>query len=317
MSDQIIIYIAACAFDTRLTRICVASVRRYYPDAPIRLLPGGKISPLLVRELKRHWSVDIAKIPGGDYGWGFVKLEPLFGPCGERFLVLDSDTVMTGPVLDLWTNGHAPFLVNDEKPSEPGIMQVYYDWEKVRRIDSKAQEPQFVFNSGQWFGTAGILKRNDFMPWVEWAMPRRLRHPDGFMPGDQGILNYILNQKAAMDGLRIERRKIMCWPGHGMQGLSAASVSDGTASSLVVHWAGMKKARHRDMVGSDLLDFFEKQYYRSLPAGGLRIFFDRIRDVLHQWRRSFWTWVRLSFHYKIMAPFLKKLNCERLYAHSR
>ena len=301
-----VVYIAACALDTLFTRICVASVRRFYPNAPILLLPGGKLSPSLVRELRRYFGVEIAKIPEGNYGWGFVKLEALFGPRGERFLVLDSDTVMTGRILDIWTKSDVPFLVSNEKPSETDINRIYYNWEKVRQIDPKARAPQFIFNSGQWFGTAGVLTRDDFKPWVEWTMPRRLHYPDFFMPGDQGILNYVVNQKAALDGLRVERREFMLWPGRGMQGLNATAVSEGTAPSFVVHWAGMKKTRHRDMVGSDLLDFFEKQYYRRLPAGGVRIFFDGYKDVLYQWLCSFWVWVRLSFRYKVMARFHKK-----------
>ena len=297
------VYIAVCAADARLARICIASVRRYYPDVPIRLLPGGKISSSLVRDSKRHWDVDVAKIPSGDYGWGFVKLEALFGPAGERFLVLDSDTVITGPVLDLWKKGEAPFLVNAETPSETE-MQVHYDWEKARQIDGDCPPPQFIFNSGQWFGTAGLLTRDDFNSGLEWTMPRRLRHPDVFKNGEQGILNYVLNRKAAFHGLRVDRLPLMLWPGRGMGGLNAQAVSCGAAPSCVVHWAGMRKARHRDMVGCDLLDLFEQQYYRPLPAGAVRIIFDRCLDVvLNQWLRFFRLWVRLFFRYKIMPLF--------------
>src|ERR1700730_16478121 len=113
-----VVYIAASAHDARFTRICVASVRRYYPDIRIRILPGGPLSPGLVRELRRYWDVDVQPLPPGDYGWGFVKLEPLLGRAGETFLVLDSDTALTGPVLDAWRDRAAPFLVDDEQQSE-------------------------------------------------------------------------------------------------------------------------------------------------------------------------------------------------------
>lgn len=300
-----VIYIASCAHDARLTRICVASVRRFYPETPIRLLPGGKLNASLVRELSRYFNVGIAPIPEGDYGWGFVKLEPLFGAAGERFLVLDSDTVMTGPVLEMWERSEALFLVNYEKPDEIELKQIYYDWEKIRPIDARARRPEFVFNSGQWFGTAGVLKRDDFKPWIEWTMPRRLTHPDFFMPGDQGILNYVLNQKEASDGLSVDRQPLMLWPGRGMQGLNAEAVACGTTPSLIVHWAGMKKARHRDMIGYDLLDFFEKQYYKQLSASDARVIFDKCQDVLSQWVRSFWLRVSLAFRYKVMSTFSK------------
>jgi len=277
------IYIAASAYDGRYTRICVASIRYFYPDIPIRLVVGGPLERGLAEELRRHWRVETADLPRGDYGWGFVKLEVLFGPPGEKFLVLDSDTVLTGPVLDAWSESRAAFLVDDETQSEADTKRLYYDWEKVRTADPAARPPRFVFNTGQWFGTAGVLQRDDFTPWVEWTMPRKLRHPEHFMPGDQGILNYVLNRKAETESLCIERRKIMRWPGHSMDGLSAETVSKRAAAPLVVHWAGMKRMRQRDMVGSDLLAFFERVYYQQLTAGGPRRIAAGCRDALSAW----------------------------------
>jgi len=158
---------------------------------------------------------------------------------------------------------------------------------KLRLIDAGAQPPRFVFNSGQWFGTAGVLTREDFAPWVEWTMPRKLRHPEQFMPGDQGILNYVLNRKIALGDLQVERRQIMRWPGHSMEGLSAETVKRRVAMPLVVHWAGFKKARQRDMPGADLLALFEKVYYERLPAGeGRRIFAGCQQTLSHRLREA-------------------------------
>ena len=277
------VYIAASKLDARFTRICVASVRYFHPEIPIRLLVGDRLQRGLAHELRRYGGIRIADIPKGNYGWGFVKLEPLFGAPGERFLILDSDTALTGPILDDWNDSDAPFLVDNEQYSEENVKLRYYDWRKVREVDPTAQPPLFVFNSGQWFGTAGVLTRDDFAPWVEWTMPRTLRHPEYFMPGDQGILNYVLNQKAATDGLRVERRQIMRWPGHSMGGLDAETVSKRAAAPRVVHWAGVKKARQRDMIGADLLKRFEKVYYKRLPVGEARRFFAGYRDALSYW----------------------------------
>lgn len=264
------IYIAASAHDARFTRICVASIRYFYPDAVIRLLAGGKLEHGLREELARYWDVAAADVSPGDYGWGFVKLEPLFGKDGERFLVVDSDTVFAGPVLDARASSAADFLVDDERQTETDTRRLYYDWRKVAAIDAAARSPQFVFNTGQWFGAAGVLTREDFAPWVDWTMPRRLKHPDCFMPGEQGILNFILNQKAAREDLRLERCSIMRWPGHGLEGLDAHTVAERRAPPVVVHWAGMKKPRLSEMAGADLLGFFENRYYGRLPMSRLR-----------------------------------------------
>ena len=264
------VYVAASAHDARFTRTCVASIRRFYPAVPIRLLAGGPVQRGLLGELWKYWKVEPAAVTSGDYGWGFVKLEPLFASPGERFLVLDSDTVLTGPVIDLWRKDGAPFLVDDEEQTEADTRSLYYDWDKIRKIDPDAARPHFVFNSGQWFGTAGVLTRDDFSQWLEWTMPRRLRYPAFFMPGEQGVLNYVLNRKVAAAGLAVRREKIMRWPGHSMVGLSADKVADGSAQPLIVHWAGVKKYCFSCMAGSDILTFFERHYYGRMPMGALR-----------------------------------------------
>jgi len=273
------IYLAACARDARLTRICIASIRYFYPDIPINLLAGDIIQSGLSAEVKRYWNVDVVNLPIGDYGWGMVKLEPLFGPAGQRFMVVDVDTVFTGKVLDLRAQSDAPFFVDDEQLSDADFKRLYYDWDKLRDIDPNVQSATKAFNVGQWFGTAGLVQREEFDRWVEWTLPRRLRYPNLFMGGDQGVCNYVLLQKEALGKLRIDRRTFMRWPANGMADLDVDSVAGGTAPALVIHWAGVKAIFLRNMVGSDILRFFEDYYYSKLPTGRLRRTFALLRHI--------------------------------------
>jgi hypothetical protein len=290
------IYVAASARDARYTRICVASIRYFYPDVPIRLLAGSTLQRGLAKELHRYWGVELVDLPRGDYGWGLVKLEPLFGPAGHTFLLMDADTVLAGPVLDLRAPSDAPFFVDNEKLPKADSKRLYYDWESLSKLDPNVQSAQRAFNSGQWFGTAGLLTREDFDPWINWTMPRTLRHPEYFMGGEQGVLNYVVLQKEALSGLRVDRCTIMRWPGHSMDGLDAESVSKRTAPPLIVHWAGMKKMRLRHMVGSDLLLHFERFYYDRLPGGTLRRFFANYQHFLIHWLH--WLRVRMKLAYR-------------------
>jgi hypothetical protein len=294
------IYITAATHDSRYTRICVASVRYFYPNVTIRLLIGGVLQRGLADELRRYWNVSAADIPNGDYGWGFVKLEPLFRPTGERFLVLDSDTVMTGPVLDLAAKYDGDFLVDDEIQPPQRAKEIYYDCGRAAEEGLQIKESEFLFNTGQWFGKSGVLSRSDFARVIEWSLPRRVCNPSVFKNGEQGVLNFVVNEQFRSGKIRVARVPLMRWPVHGMQGLDVHAVSRRSAAPLVVHWAGLKKARQRDMVGSDLLGFFERQYYgklrygralrliRSIPYGpsdrrrllrGVRKF---MRNVLHR-----------------------------------
>lgn len=278
-----VIYLAACSRDARLTRICLASIRYFYPDVPIRILAGDILQRGLAGELKRHWGIEVVDLPVGDYGWGYVKLEPLFGPKGQSFMVCDVDTAFTGRVLDMRAESDAPFFVDNEQLSDADFKRLYYDWEKLAAIDPDVQSARKAFNVGQWFGTAGIVTREEFDPWLEWTLPRQQRYPDLFMGGDQGVMNYVVLKKEAFAGLRIDRAEFMRWPGHGMDDLTPEAVRDGTAPARVIHWAGMKAILLRDMVGGDLLQFYEDFYYSRMPLG-------RIRRRLALWRHVWIHW---------------------------
>ncbi len=302
-----VVYLAACSRDARLTRICIASIRYFYPDVPIKILAGDILQSGLAEEVKTYWNVDLVDLPTGDYGWGLVKLEPLFGPAGQRFMVCDVDTVFTGPVLDVRAMSDAPFFVDDEQLSDADFKRLYYDWEALARVDPDVQSARRAFNVGQWFGTAGIVQRKEFDYLVEWSLPRVLRQPDVFMGGDQGILNYVILKKEALNGLRIERQTFMRWPANGMSDLTPDAIRSGTAPTLVVHWAGMKAIFLRNMVGGDLLQFFEDYYYTRLRLG-------RMRRVLDLWRHG---WMQWSFKVSTPCRLLLRRLLQPLKGHKR
>lgn len=289
------VYLGACAWDGRLTRICVASIRYFYPDIPIRILAGDTLQAGLAEELKRHWNVDLHPLPGGDYGSGFVKLEPLFGPPGERFLLIDVDTAFAGNVLDLAEQCDAPFIVDDEMLPDADLKRLYYDWEKLAAVDPDVLKPVHAFNTGQWVGTAGVLTRADFDPLVEWTMPRRLRYPAMFMTGDQGILNYVLIRKQAREGLNVARRKIMRWPGHSLEGLDVPAIAARRGPPQVIHWAGMKNVFLSKMVAADILMFFERYYYDNMPGRRVRRVADNVDHVWRQYRHTLAVRARIRY----------------------
>lgn len=290
-----VIYLAACSRDARLTRICLASIRYFYPDMPIRILAGDILQRGLARELKKHWNVDVADLPVGDFGWGFVKLEPLFGPKGQRFMVCDVDTAFTGRVLEERAKSDAPFWVDNEHLSDDDFKRLYFDWEKLASLDPDVQSAQRAFNVGQWFGEAGLVERDEFDDWLEWTLPRRLKYPDVFMGGDQGVMNYVVLKKEAFAGLRIDRVELMRWPGHGMDDLSPEAVRNGTAPARVIHWAGMKAIFLHNTVGGDLLQFYEDFYYSRMPLGRIRRRLALWRHVWVHWRFNTFRPFRLAF----------------------
>src|SRR5260370_42630976 len=73
------IYVAASATDARYTRICVASVRYFYPHIPVRLLVSGRLQHGLTEELRRYLDVRAAELSAKrGHGLGVVKFATFF-----------------------------------------------------------------------------------------------------------------------------------------------------------------------------------------------------------------------------------------------
>jgi hypothetical protein len=63
---------------------------------------------------------------------------------------------------------------------------------------------------------------------------------------------------------------MLCYPPFGMEGLDAETVTNRTGPIRIIHWSGIKKIRQRNMIGADVLAYFEKLYFQRLPAGQVR-----------------------------------------------
>lgn len=290
------IYVAICNHDARFSRICAASIRAVYPDVPIRLLIGGHISHSRLRELAGVWDAHPAPhVPPGEYGWGFVKLEPLFGPPGERFLVLDSDTALLGPVLEGLPD--APFIVDREEQTEEETRRLYYDWEAIQRIDTEATPPAFVFNTGQWVGTAGALRRDDFAPFLHPGTPSSVRDREAFRQGEQGLFNYVLNRAVREGRTDVARHPLMRWPGHDTSDVHIADVAEGPQSphAQVMHWAGFKAPRLAALPRADLLRYFEQRHYAAQGGGEVLRRFRAVSTAIEIHGRRLQTRLRQRF----------------------
>ncbi|MEP7067386.1 MAG: hypothetical protein ABI889_15230, partial [Gemmatimonadota bacterium] len=190
------VYIAANRSDLRLTRICVASVRRWYPDIPVFLLKDETNGPFDSREIESTWNVRVWPTRERSFGWGFIKLEPLFDAEHCRYLMLDSDIVFLGRVIDALEQFDTDFVVQEEVQAVDEIPKLYFDANRIRTsLNSQLPDPTFTFNTGQYVGTSGLISREDFSALVTWSEPRRVKHPEMFNPSDQGVLNYVILEK--------------------------------------------------------------------------------------------------------------------------
>jgi hypothetical protein len=221
------------------------------------------------------WSVDVFQTDRRHFGWGWGKLEPLFLESGQRCLILDSDIIFVGPVLDSLKQCEEDFVVSRENAGNPGsqfVKDTYYNYEKLRLMDPGFAYPGFTFNSGQILASTGILKRDDFRDLVSWeGVVPLLKHPEVFSCGDQGIMNYVLAKMAQTNKLTLGKCKFMVWPkSKEAAELDLKRIKSGAGYPFLLHWAGLQRTRSKDMLLSELLEHFESIYYQRVPFGAIK-----------------------------------------------
>jgi hypothetical protein len=265
--------IACCKSDLHLTRICVASVRYWYPDLPIVLIKDSLQGHFCTRELEEVWQVRIARTSRDVHGWGFAKLEAFFATPRVRSLILDSDTVLLGRVIEKLEAHPEDFLVTGENlpdPSTSYVRENYYDLEQLRRIDPDFSYPGYCFNSGQLVATSGILSESDFAPTVNWSTPPIHRFPGMFIGGEQGLLNYLIPKKTRLGQATTASVDFGRWIGDpAVDQLDLATITS-EGLPFVLHWAGPKAPLISGMRRSDILQFFENHYYSRIRTGGFK-----------------------------------------------
>jgi hypothetical protein len=264
------VYIATHKNDVRLTRICVASIRYWYPDIPIYLIKDYYNGSFSTEEIERVWNVHVFEAPFRCFGWGMSKLEPVFSEQGIRLLILDSDIVFTGRVLDRLEQHSEDFVVHLEKQSAQRVREIYFDLDKLKEFDPDFNFQGQVFNTGQYVVTGGILRREDFAP-VSWSTtPPSLRDPRIFKNGDQGVLNYVLLKKTALGLASLASVPFMRWPMEDISDIDLSKLAADSPYADVIHWAGLSRARLRSMIRFDILSFFEGYYYSRIRLGKSR-----------------------------------------------
>ena len=274
------IYINTYRYDFLNLRICIASIRYWYPDIPISLIKDNASGKFDTSILEKKWQLDILYTKIKNFGWGFGKLEPLFLPESHSFLVLDSDTVFTGYVLSEIEDIDADFIVDDEVQIVSEVKRLYYDTDHIKKVYPDFVYPGYTFNSGQWFGKTHKISEADFAKILEWKEMPVLKFPAYFMPGDQGILNLMIHYKESKNEIKVCRTKIMLWPkDNGADMINLESIkSKKNTTNRIIHWAGLKKNKLDQYERSDILRFYLKYFQKDLNF--IETIFMNLKDIL-------------------------------------
>ena len=286
MKNIDVIYIPCCKTDFHLTRICVASIRYWYPKIPITLLLDFQRGCFSTHEIEKALDVRVMVSSERFAGWGFSKFEVMFQNQDERMLILDSDIVFAGKVLDALGNFHEEFVVVGElsdNPRDPWIKENCYDFDLIREFDSTFEFPGYGFNGGQILATGGKICLSDFEPLIEWKKPPTCKKSflDTFSRfGDQGVFNYVLARLAQDQRIDVKFFDFMTWHAHAKAlNFPLRSIVNRTGEPFLIHWAGPKPSTIRRMNRHDLLQYYEDFYYSRVRFGS---FLKRTRNLNSQ-----------------------------------
>ena len=262
------VYINTHRYDYMLTCICVASVRYWYPGIDIYLIKDLSSGRFKTTNLERKWGVKIFQSERKEFGWGYGKLETLFIKGTGSFLVIDADTVMTGPVIEVTKSVETDFLVDDEVQPIKKFCQLYYDLKRINEISRTFVYPGYSFNTGQWFGTYNIITRKDFEPIINWTAPPTSKFPAIIFQGEQGHLNFLLQEKELQKKITIKREKIMIWPAeNNADFIDIEKIKHKeSAYPYIIHWAGMKFNDINAYPRADILKFYLSFFYAKLST---------------------------------------------------
>lgn len=265
--------------DLQMTRICVASVRFWYPHVPVWLLKDQQYGNFGSNEIEKYWKVQVYPAPRKKLGWGFGKLEVITESPARRLLLLDSDTVFAGRVLDYLESFDEDLVVeNKDYVAINEVEDQFFPLDRIHQMDSTFKFPGFGFNTGQIVVTTGLITKEDFNGLMDWQT-MAVKHPEIFKKGEQGLLNYIALRKMQRGELTLRREPFMVWPGE-IGHAKHIQVTDLTSDGLhqqVIHWAGLRWGKTpEEMLRSDILLHFENIYYGRVPLGAW----------LRKWRRA-------------------------------
>ena len=270
------IVITCCQRDFWLTRICVASIRYWYPDIPIGLLKDVSLGNFSTRELQEHWNVSLVAAPDPPRGI-FTKLEAFYLPGHQRILLLDSDIIFLGPVLEKLEACDEDFVVNwgltkplSQEEKVRYARDGYYLIPEIHRAFPDLKVPDYFFNGGQLVLTSSLLSREAVEANLEGSPPRQtLRHASVFRCRDQSLLNVLLPQMEQKGQCTLRTCNFVLWSRHPEKvgALERERLADRQGYPFLLHWAEAKSFHKTGFARGDLLGFYEDYYYARIPAG--------------------------------------------------
>lgn len=282
--------------DLWFAKICVASIRYYYPDNTIYFVKDELLGEFDIGELINFWDVVELSYDTNKFGISGAKM---FFYCDEILdddycLVLDADIILIGRLTEPSSNSDIGISIeSEEDPCTNRIRDLYFDVNEP--LLQPYVYPGYFFNAGQIFCRRGGLNSHkaELSRYFDFCNYPRWKRLDILPKHDQALLNYYFSKLDVASDLNICKMDFMIWTGwERSKEFSLVDVMSGKLPFLL-HYAGEKRNRYlKNLKRSDLLQFFNNYYYSKIPYGivingfntfrfGLKYFFGvKVLDAL-------------------------------------
>lgn len=298
MRKEIAVVVFANKKDFFCTKLCVASIRYYYPDVEIFLVKDHLNGNFNTATLRKAFNVKLIELEKKYFGWSAAKIFFLLNEKlpKRRYLCLDSDIIFVGNILHRLNEQPGDFVLHPEiyqQPFSDMVKKIFLDPEKVVSHYKEYSYPGFFFNAGQTVVTPGLLGREIFLPAFNPDRYPYYRDGSTFPLVDQSILNIVIPIKMQQQAVSVSTVPYMLWsvdffkePANN----DMKNFEDGAPTPYLVHYAGDTRThRIEEMKGYPLLQFFRSFYYGRL--GKFSILRDKLQDVLAEKKK----WVRFFY----------------------
>lgn len=265
--------------DVSFARICIASIRYYYPDISIELIKDRGNGVFSTRDIEKYFDVKVVDLGIEKMGWSGAKFHYLYqeGMKGKKVLILDADIVFIGPFLErmlpaIASNDYVVSIEQNDIFNLEWVRNTYFDIAAIQRAYPSYKYPGYFFNAGQIFLTLGSIEENvlnEFFNVKEY--PFWLKN-ELFPLVDQSVYNYLLPVLNDENKIRLGKGKFMLWAaGNDVLNCSLKEIENNKLTCGVIHWAGcLRIPLVIKMVRGDVLVFFENYFFKKIPLGFLK-----------------------------------------------
>jgi len=284
--DDIAVVVFANRKDFFLTKLCVSSIRYYYPNVEIFMVKDQLNGNFNTKRFCNAFKVELIDLGRKFYGWSAAKV--FFNLSNKlpkrRYLTLDSDIIFVGRVLDKLNRETGNYVVHPEvypQPFTDMVKKVFLDPEKIVQHFKEYEYPGFFFNAGQIVVTPGIITPELIAPAFTPKAYPFYKDVETFPLVDQSILNISLAILSKHKKATVSKVPFMLWSVDFFADPSNnefKKFADGSFEFLV-HYAGDTRVPQLEkMKGYELLKFFRDRYDARLSKFDLAA--DRMQDKL-------------------------------------